>query len=178
MLERSVRAVGAEFLTVVVLVLVALSKCAVGRVVVVADRVGVEAGFFSFVVALLVGTLFAEDIFAIDIVDALFLIAFEGVACLLDAAGVGLVAIFSIITGSSNSGLVSDFVSGFVSDLPVTGGGGTLSFTARDASFALALSILSPWKAASAVRILWGDGLNGEAEAVSSCRAGDTVVDL
>ena len=52
MLERSARGVGAEFLIAVVLVLAGLSECAVGRVVVVADRVGVEAGFFSFVAAL------------------------------------------------------------------------------------------------------------------------------
>jgi hypothetical protein len=179
-LERSVRAVGAELLTAVVLV-AGLSECAVGRVVVVADRVGVDTGFFSFVVALLVRFLFAEESFAIDIVDALFLIAFGGAACLVVAAGVGLVAGFSMIAASNNSGLDSGFVSGFVSDFSVTVGGCTFSFTARDASFAVTLSTLSPWKAASAVRILWGDGLNGEAEAVStlsSCPVGDTVADL
>lgn len=176
MLERSARAVGAELLTAVVLV-AGLSECAVGRVVVVADRVGVDAGFFSFVVALLVGCLFADS-FAIDIVDALFLIAFGGAACLVVAAGVGLVAGFSMIAASSNSGLDSDLISGFVSAFSVAVGGCTLSFTERDASFAVTLSTLSPWKAASAVRILWGDGLNGEAEAVSSCPVGDTVADL
>ena len=98
--------------------------------------------------------MFNDDSFAIDIVDALFLIAFKGGACLVDAAGVCLVAAFSIIAGSSNSGLVSDTVSGFASDFSVTIGGCILSFTASDASFAVTLSTLSPWKAASAVRIL------------------------
>lgn len=171
------RAVGAELLTAGVLV-AGLSECAVGRVVVVADCVGVEAGFFSFVAALLVGFLFVDGSLAIDIVDALFLIAFGGAACLVVAAGVGLVAGFSMIAASINSGLDSDFVSGFVSDFSVAVGGCTLSFTERDASFAVTFSTLSPWKAASAVRILWGDGLNGEAEAVSSCPVGDTVADL
>lgn len=136
MLARSARAVGAELLTAVDLVPVGLPECAVGRVVVVADRVGVEAGFFSFVVALLVGFLFADDSFAIDIVDALFLITFGGAACLVVAVGVGLVADFSIFAGSSNSGFVSDF--------SVAVGGCTLSLTERDASFAATLSTLSP----------------------------------
>lgn len=178
MLERSARAVGAELLTAVVLVPAGLSECVVGRAVVVADRVGVDAGFFSFVVVLLVGCLFANGSFAIDIVDALFLIAFNGASCLVDVADGGLATTFSMIAGSSSSCLISDFVTGFVSDFSGTVGGCTLSFTASDASFAVTLSTLSPWKAASAVRILCGDGLNGEAEAVSSCPVGDTVADL
>jgi hypothetical protein len=133
---------GAELLTAVFLLPVGLSECAAVRVVVVADLVGVEAGFLSLVVALLVGFLFADDSFAIDIVDAVFLIVFA--ACLVDAAGMGLFAGFSTIAGCNNSCLASGLGSGFVSDFSVTVDGCTLSFTARDASFAVTLSTLSP----------------------------------
>ena len=133
--------------------------------------------------ALLVGFLLIEDSLAIDMADALFLIALEGAACLVDAAGVDFDTDFSIFAGSSRLGLVSDFfVSGIfsaiVSGFSAVIGSCPLSFVAREASFAVTLSTLSPWNAASAVRILWGDGLNGEADAVSSCLVGDTVTDL
>jgi hypothetical protein len=95
--------------TAVVLFVVGLSVLVVGRVIVVADLVGVPAGFFSLAAVLVVAVLLVDGSFGIDIVDALFFIVLEA-SCFVGTPNAGLFEGFSTTATGDGSGMASGFL--------------------------------------------------------------------